>query len=119
MSNTLYETTKQINDLIPQLKEKYGMPNYHNFTGAIQAPHIRQILFELKDVLDVLAKTKTKTETNKMIGGMRAIGFEFKSQPQLKAESLCHKWLDGLTPLIDTEPEKVLTELLEILKKLV
>ena len=114
-----YNLTKQINDLIPILNEKYGMKNYYNFTGAIQAPQIRQILFELKDVLDVLANTKTHTETDKMIGGMRAIGFEFKSQSQFKAEALCRKWLDGLTPLIDTEPDKVLEELLEILKKLV
>jgi hypothetical protein len=35
------------------------------------------------------------------------------------AKALCQKWLDGLTPLIDTEHEKVLTELLEVLKKLV
>jgi hypothetical protein len=29
---------------------------------------------------------------------------------------LCHRWLDGLNPLFDREPEKVLQELLEILK---
>jgi hypothetical protein len=59
---------------------------------AIQAPQIRQILVGLKEQLnEVLNMT----------------------------EIYCIKWLDGLTPLIDTEPEKVLQELLEILKKLV
>ena len=34
------------------------------------------------------------------------------------ATYLCQRWLDGLTPLIETGEEKVLTELLEVLKKL-
>ena len=174
MPNTLYTTTKQINDLIPQLNEKYGMPNYHNFTGAIQAPHIRQILFELKEVLtgpNIIIKEcgdgfYAVTTDNKWIFSLnKRFGFEgyqrdlicprgankidrchiandflnnskrvFPSKKTLEdeikkylldteytfsAKALCQKWLDGLTPLIDTEHEKVLTELLEVLKKLV
>jgi len=143
MSNTLYTLTKQINDLIPILNEKYGVKieidseycliipqrikvdNYQikyntenkvilkqykkkndvdviitnmsalveeSFVNAIQAPQIRQILIGLKEQLnEVLNMT----------------------------EIYCIKWLDGLTPMFDTEPEKVLEELLEILKKLV
>lgn len=46
--------------------------------------------------------------------------FEKIYQKLLKSQSkqLCQKWLDGLNPLFETEPEKVLTELLEILESI-
>jgi len=34
------------------------------------------------------------------------------------AEALCQKWLDGLYPLFDREPETVLQELVEVLEKI-
>lgn len=40
-----------------------------------------------------------------------------KKQPT--SLELCNRWLDGLTPLFDREPETVLTELLEILENLI
>ena len=33
-----------------------------------------------------------------------------------QAEALCQKWLDGLEPMFETNPDQVLGELLEILK---
>lgn len=75
------------------------------YIPAIQAPQIRQILVGLKEVL------KTEIKYDSMFGDM------WITNPNT-ANNLCQKWLDGLEPLFDREPENVLNELLEILKNI-
>lgn len=43
----------------------------------------------------------------------------YKPYWETKAEAPCQKWLDGLDPLFDREPETVLTELRNVLKTLI
>jgi len=38
--------------------------------------------------------------------------------PKTQAEALCAKYLDGLDPMFDQAPEKVLEELTEIIKNI-
>jgi hypothetical protein len=76
---------------------------------AIQEKQIRQILVHLQEVLGENPEYQfiELADENKK--------YKFiKSQ----AEALCQKWLDGLTPLFDTDPISVLTELNEILQSL-
>jgi hypothetical protein len=157
-----YELTKQIHELLTQIKTKYGLdieikgeyiyqemltkdkaidcvylqhlhPDFfsrlvvegelnswdsYKILPVIKDQQIRQILFALKDILDDIANTKNRFQREGISGTMRVIEFGFGRQPELKAEALCEKWLDGLNPLIESEPEKVLEELKETLTKL-
>jgi len=104
------------------------------FIEVIEAPQIRQILLAFKEVLGhnpEYIEWQNKNESFKdvrqsisynTIQVRKLIAFiEFRSEqnPIMKqAEALCTKWLDSLTPLIDREPETVLSELLEVLKAL-
>jgi len=125
MSN-LYNLTQQINKVIQEKAQKHGLEieigsnflllndgelqheyqykHFNNHNGqivrplcvlAIEAPQIRQILIVLEDVLN-----------------------QFPKPYWVNSENLCQKWLDGLHPLFDREPETVLAELLNILKSL-
>jgi hypothetical protein len=91
----------------------------------IQAPQIRQILLAFREVLGV------NPEYNKVYNNFYDIidngistsedihnFLQLKLPPKTKSDALCAKWLDGLTPLFDTQPELVLSELLEVLKAL-
>jgi len=94
---------------------------------TIQEPQIRQILLAFKDVL---GENPEKIEL-----GFFAINFNIfgdkndmkkwnklseviEDLPKSQAEALCKKWLDGLSPLIDSDPEKVLEELKQILQSI-
>jgi hypothetical protein len=106
----------------------------HNYTNlpVIQADQIRQILLTFKDILGENPQLKkalerhkdttnrdTLLETyNKQFFVTFADGEIIENGFLSQAQALCQKWLDGLTPLFDREPEKVLTELLEILQKI-
>jgi len=84
----------------------------------IQADQIRQILWVFRDVL---GENPEWTRVEKFYSyelcdqcGNADENTKIKSQ----AEALCHKWLDGLEPLFDREPETVLTELIQILESI-
>jgi hypothetical protein len=123
----LYTLTKNLHTLIQEKAKKHGLeveiesdyiffnaqrsekPNWQIgiYIGgemtrqpvfAIQAPQIRAILLAFEEVLGSIPFAPLRLNT--------------------KAKALCSKWLDGLIPLIDREPETVLTELLEILKSI-
>lgn len=106
--------------------------DYEPICPVIEAPQIKQILIALKEVLG---------ETNQDFRNVQKIiekGFEIEARletranlksvieyllmvakpPQGKADFLCLRWLDGLNPLNDTNPDQVLTELVEVLKNL-
>jgi len=101
---------------------------------AIQAPQIRQILLALQDELGENPEykrvkadldhewklslldseiSKQVSETIRIFGGFILVGI-----PEKQSEALCKKWVDTLTPLFDKDPEKVLTEFLELLENL-
>jgi hypothetical protein len=88
---------------------------------AIQTPQIRQILLAFKEVLGAnpeytkIQKTSSFEET--YISAYN-FGFQYGITPDSQAEALCSRWLDGLEPMIEREPETVLSELLDILKKI-
>ena len=123
----LYPLTKQINDLLPKVTETHQLNIWSDlkyfinakglifhkvdieswggklsdYIPLIQAPQIRQILLALKDVLEDKIYTNPVNYNNID-----------------NADDLCSKWLDGLTPLIDSSPETVLSELVEVLENL-
>lgn len=104
---------------------------------AIQAPQIRQILVGLKDVFenqkDPLAERFGNKMQEKLIAYIHdpeypltdnqkeiCIAHIIQRKQQLySAEALCQKWLDSLTPMIDTNPTVVLEELITILEGLI
>jgi hypothetical protein len=103
---------------------------------VIQAPQIKQILFGLKDVLgesDDWKSAKLEMEEDGDFGDLSNIIYDksffcvynikynesiIYGSTKSQAEALCAKWIDGLTPLIESEPEKVLEELKETLTKM-
>jgi len=96
---------------------------------AIQAPQIRQILLALQDELgknpeihkkDVMLKQISETDFSDYRKGIEmGLATHAKNNlPWYYSEVLCHKWLDGLNPLFDSEPITVLTEFLEVLENL-
>lgn len=102
---------------------------------AIQATQIRQILVGLQDVLGVnpeyIEECGKWREQREIINNIKDFmrekdefckmyGIDAKLQTITKsqAEALCQKWLDGLEPLFDREPETVLQELIEVLENL-
>jgi hypothetical protein len=120
--------------------QKLDKPYY----PAIQPPQIRQILVHLQGVLgenpeyaetsnslneDIQKNRKLITnisindwaEVECLIQINDGIGYKeakLEILPKSQAEALCQKWLDGLTPLFDTNPVAVLTELNEVLENL-
>lgn len=94
----------------------------------IQAPQIRQILVGLQEVLGENPELHSKRLDNysefleafKNDTPIEAKYTELKNEaiPEFQAEVLCQKWLDGITPLFDREPEPVLQELVEVLEHL-
>jgi len=106
-----------------------------DFEIAIQAPQIRQILFGLKEVLGEDENNPFNSyihngqSFNTLISSAKNYGSPFSAKEldefkafsdkfESKAEAICQKWLDGLNPLFDREPETVLQELVEILQNL-
>jgi hypothetical protein len=118
-------------DQINHLEDEYSR-EFLPKTPAIQPSQIRQILIHLQDILgenpeynEIDWKKKgssiefTWDEWN--TGGLSTDYISFlglKLPAKHQAEALCQKWLDGLNPMIDSNPEKVLGELNEIIKTL-
>lgn len=128
----IYQPTKEIHLLIPKINQKYDLeieiknekyiyinnnillPVDQNtgelqkldapYYPIIQASQIRQILVVLERIL---AKPYIECDHRRIYEGNI-----------ITADLLCQKWLDGLNPLIDLEPETVLQELVEVLENL-
>jgi len=133
----IYEITKSIHSEIERLKQKLGLEieiesdkkisardilfyrfetdiskfEQENSVWFIQPPQIRQILVGLQEVLG--ENPEWREANNSFIESSVNILHYF---PQSQAQALCNKWIDGLNPLFDREPETVLIELLKILK---
>lgn len=134
--NNLYKLTKEIHDVLRELKFIFPtkiqmeMPYNvkHNIT-LLTSNAIRQILVALEGVLGESNEHKNWKRLGAEIGIHGIIqcdhGFQdyarrmyAESKPLYSfAEIWCNRWLDGLNPLFDREPETVLKELLEILEK--
>jgi hypothetical protein len=126
-------THEQLHQLIKEKAKKHGL-NYPDL-NIMEAKQIRQILVAFKDILGenpeieifekaikgnevkISSPAYLDTEWVKVFK-IHNEGLEIikKMTPKSQAEVLCQKWLDGLEPLIETNPEQVLNELLEILK---
>jgi hypothetical protein len=136
----IYETTKQIHKTIILVNRKYGLnidiksdndfviyatsDSNQEWQSEINEKEIKIILNALKDYLG------DNTEHAEMDYGIKNLykdgGYSKytakvedvakKYTPDTLAGSFCHKWLDGLNPMFESEPEKVLEELLEVLK---
>jgi hypothetical protein len=105
---------------------------YYVTLPAIEESQIRQILVGLEGVLGsnpewVEMERERRSFMNHRLGNLLQKDFSEKERYLMvklqlvtssQAEALCSRWLDGLRPMFEKEPEKVLTELLEILKKL-
>lgn len=115
---------------------------------SIQATQIRQILLAFKEVLGESEEIlENKKELERLLGKDNTLDYlknimdeaeylnqfvdnnqdraitqlesNIKNTPnQFYVDELCSRWLDGLEPLFDREPENILTELLEILKSI-
>jgi hypothetical protein len=88
----IYTLTEDIHKLLKQREIIIGNKHHYTCVGhvlypSIQQPQIRQILISLKD----------------------------KYTSESKAEALCARWLDGLEPMFERVPVKVLDELKEAL----
>lgn len=107
--------------------ERYKEPVYYQ----IKPHHIRHILLSLSDTLDEnyfnqeTANEEAKQQ-NYFSSAELSDAFErgyysclLNFHHKTIAEALCQKWLDGFNPMIDTDPEKVLSELLEVLENLI
>lgn len=93
----------------------------NGYIKFIQAPQIRIILKELEDLLGDNPDYVNFCKRYKRL--CRNCSYDISDScynpfPYLKSEALCAKWIDGLNPLIDREPERVLEELLEELNKI-
>jgi hypothetical protein len=124
MSNTLYTITDELHPLIQAKAEKYGLKveikstrlqrwfEGYGYIHLIQEPEIRQILLAFKEIFDSLPRNYFyNLEWFRLEDSFHTLGTSM-------SVILCAKWLDGLTPLFDREPETVLSELLEVLKTL-
>ncbi len=83
-------------------------------------PQIRQILVGLQGVLGINPDFNHTTDFYYYSNSedVYELGFQ-EGQVKLKlAQALCQRWLDGLEPLFDREPETVLQELVKILEDL-
>ena len=98
----------------------------------IQADQIRQILWVFRDVLGTNPKHEYYSQEfeafkerqleegddfdtkNAICLGRYRVKKNFT--PKSQAEALCQKWLGGLQPLVNSEPETVLTELINVLE---
>ena len=137
MPNTLYTITAELHEIIQEKAQKYGVEidvtndkywvvidlskdpvicskdwiNENLGFGegeiiAIQAPQIRQILLAFREILEKDGNIYTCRDNQRIWIGNQV------------SETLCKVWLDGLTSFFDTQPETVLSELLEVLKDL-
>lgn len=94
------ETTKE------QVIKKWMSP-------IIQALQIRQILVGLQDVLGENPEFVEALKRNEMSHYSLWV-----PEAETQSEVFCQKWLDGLNPLFDREPETVLQELIDMLDNL-
>jgi hypothetical protein len=123
MHQTTYTPTSKIHAELARLGLEIEV-------NLIEAPQIRRILRALEGVLgenvEWIRLEKLGTELNphssttpweKAYEAGKVYGMRLYT-PLTRAEVLCERWLGGLNPLFDREPETVLTELLEVLEKL-
>ena len=93
----------------------------------IEEKQIKQILIALNDMLGENPEYEELENGIKNLyhdGGYDKYVFKvediaMKYTPATLASSFCHRWLDGLNPLFESEPELVLEELLEVLENLI
>lgn len=133
MSNT-YELSKQIHKLLSQVAEKYGVKielrtrlysQYYeiDMVMKIGETQIRQILVALEGVLGENKGYKYFIDRAKRRDPSLLIPFDL---PKSQAQVLDDKWFRPIEKrgkytnqsLFDTNPDQVLTELLEILQNL-
>jgi hypothetical protein len=153
----LYELTKQIHEILPQVEQKYEiktnihlyslaifkngaiLPNHGlngSFLSYFGAPQILQILTDLQEILDKNPHWERVSEereelnphyhytSNSSYGVWEAyqagqLDMLLTFTPKSTAEVLCNRWLDGLDPLFNRQPEMVLQELLNVLENLI
>jgi len=104
-----------------------GLPTTSKLYPAIDPPQIRQILQAFEGVLgdnpEYIKKFEELTDIANELGFDECpkCGTNIFHQTEEKnySQALCQKWLDGLNPMFDSEPEKVLEELNEILENLI
>ena len=84
----------------------------------IEAPQIKQILNALKGVLGENPKYTLFVGLDDNWHATNSRNDIFASVHKTKSDALCAKWLDSLNPLIDTNPEQVLSELVDVLNQL-
>jgi hypothetical protein len=104
----------------------YPKEKLKNCIPKPQSPQIRQILIHLQEVLGEnpehikcdLKLGKPSYDLDDMVKSYNEGFSAGRNQIKTRAEALCQKWLVGLTPLFDTNPEQVLTELNEVLENL-
>lgn len=78
--------------------DQYNQKEQALWIPSIQSQQIRQILNALEETMGFIPFNSPLTNT--------------------RSKALCRNWLDGLTPLIDTNPDQVLEELLDELNQL-
>jgi hypothetical protein len=144
----IYTLTQQIHKTIDLINKKYGLEiniyyylSYSSYKDEndytvveswrckdksvydsfflIEEKQIKKILNALKDVLGENPKY-TEIEKHCTYEECSECGsVDTNPEIYLYSTALCHKWLDGLNPMFESEPEKVLEELLEVLQKLI
>jgi uncharacterized protein YifE (UPF0438 family) len=108
--------TIQIDAIIPEINQKYNLKLDwyiirdefdNNKTMPLTSDHYADYAVTEEQLLEQLPE-----QIREILVGLSDISGDEE------AEALCNRWLDGLRPMFEREPEKVLTELLEVLKKL-
>jgi hypothetical protein len=120
MTQTIYTLTSKIHVELTRLGLEIEV-------NSIQAPQIRRILRALEEDLgsnpDIDRWQKQADEVKPIYFGDECMQYyqvcgNIMMLPKTLAEALCSRWLDGLDPLFEREPETVLEELLEVLENL-
>jgi len=126
----IYKITKEIHELFPKVCKKNNLKGVeidsliHHSNSILHSSRIRQTLKALEGILgqnpvkEKIYKELDFTDSREayFIGLEQGHDLWVK---QSKAEAFCQRWLDGLDPLFDREPETVLTELRDLLKSLI
>ena len=96
----------------------YDERRNHRAVVAIDGPQVKHILKAFKDELGENPESLTYDYYEDDYPNVHQAfedGVTHGQTPKLRAEALCKEWLDGLDPLIESEPEQVLRELTKIL----
>ena len=139
----LYTITSKIHELLLQVAQRHDLKieiqsaNYYSIINgdlgfyhvtqnywnndsinAIHSDQIRQILNALKGVLGKNPKYTLFVGLDDNWHATNSRNDIFASVPKTKSDALCAKWLDSLNPLIDTNPDQVLSEVVDVLNQL-